>query len=157
MILYFLRHGLAGERDAWQGDDSERPLTKKGIDHMKASVQCFKKMGVKVDCILSSPLKRAVQTARIAAKALDMDIVEDARLGYGFDLNALGQIIAEHPGIQAMMLVGHEPDFSSTVGALCGGGDVLLKKGGMARVELVDGPELKGQLVWLLPPKILVS
>lgn len=153
MILYFLRHGLSGDREAWQGDDQERPLTKKGILHMKRTAKAFRKMGVKADAVLSSPMKRAVQTAKIAAKTLDVEVILDERLGYGFGMEALGLLIAEHPQAKALMLVGHEPDFSSTVSALSGGGDILMKKGGLARVDLKEGSELKGQLVWLLPPK----
>lgn len=156
MILYFLRHGLAGDRDAWQGDDLERPLTKKGVLHMERTAKAFRKMGVKVDAILSSPLKRAVQTAQIAAETLDMEVTLDERLGYGFGIEALSLIVAEHPQAEALMLVGHEPDFSSTVSALTGGSDILMKKGGLARVDLKEGSELKGRLVWLLPPEATV-
>ena len=153
MILYFLRHGLAGDREAWQGDDQERPLTKKGVLQMKRTAKAFKKMGVKADAILSSPMKRAVQTAEIAAKTLEVDVILDERLGYGFGKEALSLLIAEHPQANSLMLVGHEPDFSSMVSALIGGGDIMMKKGGLARVDLKEGSELKGQLVWLLPPK----
>jgi phosphohistidine phosphatase len=55
------------------------------------------------------------------------------------------------------MLVGHEPDFSETIRALIGGGRVVCKKGGLARVDLLsDAATLSGQLVWLIPPKELV-
>jgi phosphohistidine phosphatase len=157
MILYFLRHGLAGDGSTWQGDDRERPLTAQGKKQMEASAATLKKLEVKVDAILSSPLKRAVQTAGIVAHALDMDVVQDERLAYGFGLERLGQIISEHPRASALMLVGHEPDFSSTVSELTGGSEIVMKKGGVARVDLLEGPALQGQLVWLLPPKLLLS
>jgi phosphohistidine phosphatase len=51
------------------------------------------------------------------------------------------------------MLVGHEPDFSLTISALIGGGKVILKKGGLARVDITTIDALQGELVWLLPPK----
>jgi phosphohistidine phosphatase len=54
-----------------------------------------------------------------------------------------------------MMLVGHEPDFSLTISALTGGGRILLKKGGLARVDLTSSEPLQGELVWLLPPKVM--
>ncbi len=157
MILYFLRHGLAGDRNTWQGDDLERPLTKKGIQHMKRTAKKLAESGVKVDAILSSPLKRAVQTANFVAKALDLEVSLDERLAYGFNVEALGQLIAEHPDAKALLLVGHEPDFSTVVSGITGGIDVIMKKGGLARVDLQEGNGLKGQLVWLLPPKILIS
>jgi phosphohistidine phosphatase SixA len=53
------------------------------------------------------------------------------------------------------MLVGHEPNMSETVGEIVGGARVDLKKGGLALVELNDYDDLAGDLVWLLPPKVL--
>lgn len=157
MILYFLRHGLAGDGATWVGDDRERPLTRTGIEHMRSSAAVFKKIGIEVDEILSSPLKRAMQTAEIAAGAFEKQATPDDRLVYGFGLEALQSIISDYPHAKALMLVGHEPDFSETISALTGGSDLEMKKGGLARVDLYDGDELKGQLVWLLPPKILTA
>lgn len=157
MILYFLRHGLAGDGATWAGDDRERPLTRTGIEHMQASAATFKKIGMEVDEILSSPFKRAMQTAEIAAGVLERQVTPDDRLVYGFDLEALKSIIKDYPRASALMLVGHEPDFSETISALTGGSYLEMKKGGLARVDLSDGTELKGQLVWLLPPKILTA
>jgi phosphohistidine phosphatase len=156
MILYFLRHGLAGDRAAWEGDDRERPLTKKGIQHMEATARTLKKLGVEVDAILSSPLKRAIQTAQIVAETLGLQVIQDERLAYGFGLEALGQLIREHAQAKALLLVGHEPDFSLTISALTGGSDLSIQKGGLVRVELTGESQDKGQLVWLLPPKILI-
>ncbi len=53
------------------------------------------------------------------------------------------------------MLVGHEPDFSETIAELIGGGRVVCKKGGLARVDVADSSLDDGELVWLLPPKDL--
>lgn len=159
MIVYFFRHAIAGERDEWQGDDSERPLTKKGKKHTKTSAKTFAILGVQPDVIVTSPLVRAQQTADIAATELGLKdvLVEDERLAPGFNLEKLAQIIQDHPDVKSMMVVGHEPDFSSTVSALIGGGDIIIKKGGLARVDLEDTSPLKGQLVWLLQPKTLVD
>jgi phosphohistidine phosphatase len=53
------------------------------------------------------------------------------------------------------MVVGHEPDFSDTISALIGGGRIVCKKGGLALVEIPDAQSRKGELVWLVPPKVL--
>jgi phosphohistidine phosphatase SixA len=50
------------------------------------------------------------------------------------------------------MLVGHEPDFSRTVGKLTGA-RTKLSKAGIALVE-VDADLSCGKLLWLFPPKI---
>jgi phosphohistidine phosphatase SixA len=55
------------------------------------------------------------------------------------------------------MVVGHEPDFSATIGALIGGGSIICRKGGLALVELPDAHSHKGELLWLVPPRILAT
>jgi phosphohistidine phosphatase SixA len=65
-------------------------------------------------------------------------------------------MLEEYKQANAIMLVGHEPDFSQTIGALTGG-RVVVKKGGLARVDLQpDSGALAGDLVWLIPPKVLI-
>ena len=157
MILYFLRHGLAIDSETWVGDDRERPLTDEGVMQLNTSVKTMKKIGVKIDIIISSPLKRAVQTAQIAAKALDQEVVLDERLAYGFGLETISEVIAEHSQATAIMLVGHEPDFSSVVSKLTGGSEIIMKKGGLARIDLIESSLPKGELVWLLPPKVMLA
>ena len=56
----------------------------------------------------------------------------------------------KHPG-KDLMLVGHEDDFSLTIGALTGG-RVKVAKAGVALVEL-NAPD-RGRLRWLFPPKV---
>ena len=53
------------------------------------------------------------------------------------------------------MLVGHEPDFSTTIGELIGGAALACKKGGLARVDARDDELAGAELVWLLPPRAL--
>ena len=155
--LHFLRHGLA-DRSAYTGtDDRLRPLTPEGTARMRAEAATMARLGLGYDLILTSPLTRCRQTADIAAEALGLSglVEEDARLAPGFDLEDLGAMLADHPGEDVIMLVGHEPDFSWVVSGLTGGSDIVFKKGGLARVDLVPGDRLVGDLVWLVPPKIL--
>ncbi len=158
LTVYFLRHGLAGDRETWEGDDSLRPLTKKGHKMLKDTGETLNLLGITPDLLITSPLVRAKETAEDVADYLDLktkDILEDERLAPGFNKDALGEILKDHPDIQSVMVVGHEPDFSETVSALIGGGSIDLKKGGLARVDIPDANTLQGDLVWLLPPKVL--
>ena len=156
MKLYFLRHGLAAEREEWSGDDAARPLTDEGKARMARAAVVFAKLELGLDAIITSPLVRAVQTAEIVARELKMQnqLVTDERLAPGFDADALAKILPAHPKATALMLVGHEPDFSEMISYLIGGGRVVCKKGGLALVEL-NATNLKGELVWLVPPKAL--
>ena len=157
MQLLFLRHGIAEPRETWRGGDAERPLTAQGRKAMTRAAATFVELGVSPDLIVTSPLVRARQTGEIAAAGLAMvdRLVRDTRLAPGFDTEALRDILREHGECDVVMLVGHEPDFSSVIARLIGGGRVVCKKGGLARVDVFEATAGGGELVWLLPPKDL--
>jgi phosphohistidine phosphatase len=157
MELYFLRHGQAGERSEWSGPDEERPLTDAGKAQTAAEAAGLAKFGFKPDVILTSPLVRARQTAEIAAREWGMlgRVALDKRLGPDFGLKELRQIVSEHNGHESLLLVGHEPDFSDVVGRLIGDAKVVMKKGGMAAVEVTGRDPLRGRLLWLATPQML--
>lgn len=155
MIIYFLRHGLAGDREQWEGDDSLRPLTSKGKKKMKQIAKKLPDLIPDLDAIISSPLTRALQTAEIAAEELGLDVVQDERLSPGFSSKELADILTGYSEAAAVMVVGHEPDFSDTISAISGGSGIIMKKGGLARVDIENPTALEGSLVWLVPPKIL--
>jgi len=158
MILYFLRHGVAGSREEWKGDDALRPLTKKGMKNMVSQAKTIDEMDLKLDLIITSPLARAFQTADIVADELDMGekLVQDERLGPGFGSEDLVEVLQSHPEASNILLVGHEPDFSQTISALIGGSRLVVKKGGLARVDVINADPLQGELVWLLPPRAMI-
>jgi len=157
MILYFLRHGQAGLHEEWKGDDGLRPLTKQGMKSMVKSADLFADLKLGLDLIVTSPLARAFQTADIVADRLKLSeqLIQDERLSPGFGIEDLARILQDHAQAKALMLVGHEPDFSLTIGALIGGGRVVCKKGGLARVDIISTDPLQGELVWLVPPKLM--
>ena len=156
--LYFLRHGLA-DRSAWNGDDYSRPLTPRGKERMVREARMIAKLDLGLDIILTSPLARALQTAEIVADVLDAHelLIEDDRIEPGFDAYALADILEDYPEAESVMLVGHEPDFSLTIERLIGGGTIVCKKGSLARVDLTGMGAISGELVWLIPPKVLVK
>lgn len=156
--LYFLRHGKAMSRDDWRDDDGLRPLTEQGEREVRAIGTRLVAMGLRPGLVVSSPLARARRTAELVAEAFGMpgEVVLDERLAPGFDRAALTGVIADRDPAGSLMVVGHEPDFSGTIGELTGG-RVVCKKAGLARVD-VDGPDLGGgRLVWLLPPGLLAG
>lgn len=157
MKLYFIRHGLAGHSSRWKGDDAIRPLTKKGKKRLTREGTGIDKLGIKPDVIITSPLLRACQTAEIVAKELNMTdkLVEDQRLAPGFGVGKLSQIVRDHGKANSIVLVGHEPDFSTTISHLVGGGEIICKKGSLVYVDLPNRTTMKGALVWLIPPKAL--
>jgi phosphohistidine phosphatase len=153
MKLYFLRHGTADWPEWDPARDHERPLTKDGVKKMKEQAKALAELDVQFDAVLSSPYTRAYQTADIVAGKLGLEVKTEPRLAPGFNLDKLAEIVASFEDDRALLLVGHEPGFSMVIAELIGSGRVQMKKGALARVDV--NRDLQGELVWLLPPKIL--
>ncbi len=154
--LFFLRHARAVSRADWDRDDSERPLTDRGRADATRMAGFIAKLGLAIDAIVTSPYERAYETADIMARHLNMTdkVASDDRVAPGFDLRRLDDILNDHPDARALMLVGHEPDFSNVAGRLIGG-RIIMKKGGMAYVEYAEASLDQATLVWLVQPSVL--
>ncbi|MDB5040604.1 MAG: phosphohistidine phosphatase, SixA [Candidatus Eremiobacteraeota bacterium] len=159
MKLYFLRHGEAGDPAQWEGNDAERPLTDDGRRRMALEARTMRRLELGVDRVITSPLLRARQTAEIVAVELKRKdrVVTDSRLGPDFGPERLAEILRDNQDVHDLMLVGHEPSMSATIGRLIGGGRVELKKGGLARTDVPNPAQLSGELEWLLPPRALLA
>ncbi|HKO37921.1 MAG TPA: histidine phosphatase family protein [Solirubrobacterales bacterium] len=140
-LIYLLRHGEAEDGD---GDDAARRLTPKGESQTRAAGRALAAMDAAIETCLTSPKVRAADTAKLACEALDLEpeIANELR-GGPFDSLSL---VA---GRGDVLLVGHEPDFSSEVARLTGA-RVKLRKGGLA---IVDG----ATLIALLGPHHLAA
>jgi phosphohistidine phosphatase len=135
-VIWFLRHGDAEDTQP----DFDRKLTDKGRRQSADAGATLDALGVEFDVCLTSPRVRARETAEHACEYLDVEIVVDERLQGGhFDARELAA------GLDNVLLVGHEPDFSNAIAELTGG-RVDMKKGGLAAVE-------DGELRVLLRPK----
>jgi phosphohistidine phosphatase len=159
MRLYFLRHGQAVSRAEWREDDALRPLTGAGRTALQREGRALAALGLgeEIEVIVTSPLARAKETAEIVAAELGLGelVVTDERLAHGFTARHARALAGERAQARAIMLVGHEPDFSTTISALIGGGAVACKKGGLARLDASDAGLGDAELVWLLPPRAL--
>lgn len=138
-MLWLLRHGDAAEGSP----DAERPLTDKGKEQARVAGRALHALGVKVDACLTSPRVRAMETAQIACEPLGMEPQLEPKLSGGpFDAEALAAGLGDE-----VLLVGHDPDFSTAVHELTGA-QVRMKKGGLAGVQ-------KGELIVLMRPSEL--
>ncbi len=155
MELYFLRHGIAADEGPAGSGDEGRPLTQDGIAKMRAAARGMERLGVRLDMLFSSPLVRAHQTAEIVGKVLDVDVRIAPALAPGCDVTLLFGLLGELRGAGSVMVVGHEPDFSAMVSSLSGGSRIQMKKGGLARVDLVGLERAGGALVWLMNSRVL--
>jgi phosphohistidine phosphatase len=126
-VIWLLRHGDA--EDGGGKPDAERDLTEKGERQSVTAGEALKALGVELEVCLTSPKVRAHRTATLACEVLGVEVEDDDRLAGG-DFDPLD--VAAGRG--EVMLVGHEPDFSSAV-ALVTGSRVKFKKGGVAAID----------------------
>jgi len=150
MLLFFLRHGEA-DWPNWKKSDDERPLTKSGKEEMREVAKFLRRLKARPNVIVTSPLPRAAQTAKIAADYLKAKLLEDDLLEPGFGMDDLQTLLKRQPA-DSVMIVGHEPSFTEVISELTGA-SVKLSKAGVALVEL-DSDAQKGRLLWLFPPKL---
>jgi phosphohistidine phosphatase len=150
MKLFFLRHAQAEDGDT---DDFHRKLTERGARRTATAAQVMRSLNIRPARIFSSPRVRAYQTAEIVANQLKMKVEIREEVGFGFDIQAVGDLIADLNPANEIMFVGHEPSMSMAVQGLTGA-SVAMKKGGLARVDLFDYAVLEGTLIWLIAPKV---
>ncbi len=163
MRLYLLRHAIAAQRDPKRyPTDLDRPLTFEGRRRMKRAAAGMRSLDMKVDLVLTSPLARARQTARIVVEAFTpappLRVLRPLAPGGGMGGVIAG--LAGFPPAVSIVLVGHEPDLSRLAGALVleTRGDLPLefKKGALCRIDFEGIPKAGGgRLVFHLTPKIL--
>jgi phosphohistidine phosphatase len=157
MLVYFLRHASAGQHKSDPQKDEKRPLDSDGIAQCGYVGRALAALETHVDRILSSPLKRASQTASLVANELAYEgrIELSKALRPEASHAEFTALLDRFAGQEAIMVVGHNPNLSEFLGRIIGGGSragIDLKKGAVARVE-VD--RRRGVLEWCLTPKLV--
>lgn len=155
MILYFLRHGKAAP--AQDGDDASRQLTAEGEDELRAAAVLWRRLNLRPDVIISSPLPRALRTAELLSEGIGLhdEPIAEPSLAPGAGWGEMARAMAAHPDARRVMFVGHEPDLSTAVAELTGASSVRLRAGGVACVEFYGVPEPGGgEIAWLIDPDL---
>ena len=150
MRLYFVRHGIAEDLAA---SDFARELTKRGRRRVATSAKVMKRLGIKPSRIFSSPRLRSRQTAEIIAEALGIGVTISEAVNFGFDRADVRRLTKNLSADDEVMFVGHNPDMSLLVSEITGV-DASMKKGGLARVDVIGRAVDEGELVWLIAPKV---
>src|SRR5438067_13122927 len=157
MEIYILRHGIA--EDAHDGmQDADRALTPEGAKKLQPVLRRARAVNVEPSIILTSPLRRAKETAEIAAKTLrGGKLVETAALTPESSPEAVWNEVRKHKAEAQIMLAGHEPLLSAVYAYLLGTPSVQIdvKKGSLGRVDMerLTG-QPRGVLRWLVYPKL---
>ena len=161
MELLIVRHAVACERSAqrWP-DDAARPLSPRGALRARHAAAGVRRIVSRPARVLTSPMKRAWQTAEILARYAGWPRAAPCQeLLPGVPAAALLAVLARSSE-RRVAVVGHEPDLSRLLASCLpgnpGSAGFALKKMGMALVAFRSNPRAgSGELVWLLPPRTL--
>lgn len=158
MIIYFLRHASAGEHLINPKKDEKRALDKDGIEQCGYVGRALAAIDAQVDVIISSPLKRATQTASLVGNEMGYEgkLQIDAALRPQASLADFRRMLEKYARQESIMVVGHNPNLSQFLGTTISESgceaSVDLKKGAVARVDM---RRTSGTLQWCLTPKAL--
>ncbi len=156
MDLLVIRHGLAAQPEPGQ-DDEARPLTGKGKRTMKRVAQGLVTLVPEIDALATSPLRRAVQTARVVAAAYEDTSPEklDALEPAGSREEVLAWL-QERSDPETVAIVGHEPHLGLLTSWLLAAPlnhFMAFKKGGACLITWPDHPTAGAAwLKWALTP-----
>ena len=164
MNLFILRHASAGVRRTNPILDRKRPLDKEGKRHCLQLAEVLNQMKISFDLIVSSPLKRCMQTASLIGTetGYEAKILSSAALAPDASLAQFRNLLSECSTYENLLLVGHNPNLTSFLAALIAptptstpleAGSrppIRLRKGSLARLAYSRGP---ATLQWLLDPR----
>jgi phosphohistidine phosphatase len=159
MNLYLMRHANAGLRRENPVLDAKRSLVKEGKDQCMLMARVLSALKVQVDVVVSSPLKRCLQTAQFVGTELGYEarVEISSALAPGASYADFQQMLAKYANFEGVLVVGHNPALFKFLGHLItgnGGAAIRMRKGSVARVDCASHPPL---LRWLIDPRMARS
>jgi phosphohistidine phosphatase len=158
MFVYFLRHASAGQQLSNAKKDEKRGLDKDGIEQCGYIGRALAALGVQVEVIITSPLKRSTQTAALVGNEMGHEgkLVTENALRPEAGFADFQKLLEKYARQDSILLVGHNPNLRDFLGRVIGepGSEatVELKKGAVAKVEMRRNA---GSLSWCITPRIL--
>ena len=156
MNLYLMRHANAGIPRESAKLDAKRGLIAEGKEQCMVMGRILGALKVQPDIIVSSPLKRALQTAQFVGNELGYE--GKVEVSAALDLNAtyadFQKLLDKYADRQDLLVVGHNPSLFQFLGRLItgnGGAGVRMRKGSVARIDMEKHPPL---LQWLIDPRM---
>ena len=112
--LILVRHAHAlGSFTSKVNSDAERPLSDQGREKAFKTAAAIELTGFKPEIILASPILRAMQTADILGKTLNVPVTPQEELnGYHSDRNVCQFLSAQMKDRECVLAVGHNPNIS---------------------------------------------
>lgn len=160
MRIYLMQHGPNLSKDK----DPEEGLSREGSRLVQAVATAMAGMGLGFARVVTSPKKRARQTAVLVARACGHDeaaIHPSPAAKAMADPNDTLSLIPELPADGACLLVGHLPNLARLASLLlCGDVDgvkLAFHRGGLCRIDAQAPQPGAGELVWQIPPETLAA
>jgi len=164
MNLYLLRHANAGTRRANPILDTRRPLDREGKQQCLQLAHILNALKISFDLVISSPLKRSLQTAQLVATetGFEAQVQLSPALAPAATVADFHKLLAEIHGRENVLVVGHSPNLQQFVGSLLAPPRaaasaiprIRMRKGALARISL-GGPA--PVLLGLLDPRVVRS
>ena len=155
MELYLLRHADA---DTIAESDEARPLSEKGEGQGKKVARFCAAHRIAPARVLSSPVRRALQTAEIVVAHLGLELTVAPWLACGMRPAEALKYLQEFAGEPAVMIVGHEPDFSGLAAWLLGmpsGEHIEIRKASLTRMTVAAWERGGARLDFSLPCRLM--
>jgi phosphohistidine phosphatase len=162
MNLFFLRHASAGMRRANPLLDVKRPLDKDGKRQCLQLSHVLNELKIQFDLIISSPLKRSLQTASLLGTetGYESQILLSNALAPEATFRDFQKLLSECRNYENLLIVGHNPNLTQFLASILASPtatilpNIRLRKGSLARVSVARGP---ATLQWLLDPRMVRS
>jgi phosphohistidine phosphatase len=159
MNIFILRHASAGTSRPNPVLDAKRPLDKEGKRHCLQLAHVLNALNVSFDLIVSSPLKRCLQTASLIGTetGYEAQILQSKALAPTATLKDFNALLKECSKAENLLVVGHNPNLTNFLGALLvpaasSPAQIRLRKGSIARLSLTRGP---ATLQAMLDPRVV--
>jgi phosphohistidine phosphatase len=145
MNLFVLRHASAGTPTTDPDSDRKRPLDKEGVRHCLLLARVLNAMNIEFDVIVSSPLKRSLQTAALIATETGYKsrVRESDSLAPEATLKDFKKLLNDYRDRDSILAVGHNPNLSVFLGALlvpagASPAQIRLRKGSLAKLSFTQ-------------------
>ena len=156
MNLYLMRHANAGVPRESPKLDDKRGLVKEGKEQCMLMARLLSALRVQIDVIVSSPLKRSMQTAQFVGNELGYEakVEISPALAPDADFVEFQKLLDKYADREGILVVGHNPNLFKFAGRLItgnGGAGVRMRKASVARIDMDKHPPL---LQWLVDPRM---
>jgi len=159
MNLYFVRHGSAGAPNPSPQEDAARGLDREGQRQCELIGKLLAALGIRFDEIVSSPLRRASESAAIIARQTlyKGEIALAPALRPDGTYERFLELLSEMRNADSALLIGHNSKLAEFIGKLIsnssGRAGIHLKTGAVAKI--VKKRTGAATLQWCMTQKLL--